>query len=189
MCSYAAAGLAIAVIGLAATGYQMNEQSQNVRASNRAGAQMAAAQTESANQSARDAYSATGIRMQQEAAAAEATKFESNKRGAQARATAKVASGEAGVAGLSVDALMADFNRQEATYRFTTDTNLAFSEEQSRRDMEGIRSGAANRGTTFRPEPVPSYLADGIRLSGQGFAAVDQYRKASNTTSTGEKKS
>ena len=36
----------------------------------------------------------------------------------EARARATVAAGESGVAGLSVDALLNDFTRQEATYRF-----------------------------------------------------------------------
>jgi len=40
------------------------------------------------------------------------------KKAKEARARATVAAGEAGVAGLSVDALLSDFTRQEATYRF-----------------------------------------------------------------------
>ena len=40
------------------------------------------------------------------------------KKAKEARARATVAAGESGVAGLSVDALLNDFTRQEATYRF-----------------------------------------------------------------------
>ena len=42
----------------------------------------------------------------------------STKKAREARSTARVSAGEAGVAGLSVDALINDLTREEADYRF-----------------------------------------------------------------------
>ena len=56
---------------------------------------------------------------------AAAQKLQANKtRAREARATARVSAGEAGVAGLSVDALMNDLTRKEAMYNNSVNTQV-----------------------------------------------------------------
>lgn len=181
MCSYAAAGLVIAVVGLAASAYSMDQQAGAVRSENRARQQSA----DNAIEATRQGYSATNARLVQEQDAATAAKFENAKRAAEAKATARVSSGEAGVAGLSVDALYADFDRQEAMYRLVTDTNLQYTQEQTQRDLKGLQATGNDRASSFRPEPVPDYLAAGVRLSEKGYDAYGRYRTDSGHTSDG----
>lgn len=171
MCSYAAAGLAIAVIGLAASGYGMYEQREATKVENKSRAISA----ENARESFRQGASSVNLRLQQEQQAAAEAKFENAKRAAEARGTARVASGAAGVAGLSVDNLLADFYRQEATYRSVTDENLAFSQEQAGRELKGLQATSRDREASFRPEPLPDYLAGSLRIGAQGGSAVNDY--------------
>lgn len=176
MCGYAAAGLAIAIIGLAATGYSMNEQREAVKAENKSRAISA----ENARESFRQGASTVNLRLQQEQQAATDAKLENAKRAAEARGTARVASGAAGVAGLSVDNLLADFYRQEATYRAVTDENLAYSAEQTGRELKGLQATSRDREASFRPEPLPDYLAQGLQIGGQAVGAYRDYRKSTN---------
>ena len=62
------------------------------------------------------------VQQRQEQVAAAQRIQASAKRAREARATARVSAGEAGVAGLSVDALINDLTRQEAENRFATNS-------------------------------------------------------------------
>lgn len=168
---------AVAVVGLlittATTAYSIDEQNKNVKAENQA-REVAA---ESARESAREGYSATNLSLQQEEIANTQAKIENAKRAAEAKGTARSASGQAGVAGLSVEHLMADFNRQEATFRAVTDQNFAFSVEQSQRQMKGIRATARSRENSLAPQKPPGYLGAGLRIGAQAVGSYDQYKK------------
>ncbi|MFR0657054.1 hypothetical protein SB719_21145, partial [Pantoea sp. SIMBA_079] len=72
-----------------------------------------------ANRAATDNYAATQLRMQQEQKAASQELQKSQTEAAQARATAETAAGEAGVSGLSVDSLIADYYNQEGQFERT----------------------------------------------------------------------
>ena len=71
--------------------------------------------------------SATRLRERQEQIAAAQKIQQSATKSREARATARVSAGEAGVAGLSVDALINDLSRQEAEFNFSVAQQLAFS--------------------------------------------------------------
>ena len=62
--------------------------------------------------------SAMRTQQQQEMVARAQRIQEASKRAMEARARATVAAGESGVSGLSVQALLGDFSRQEAQYNF-----------------------------------------------------------------------
>lgn len=85
-----------------------------------------------------------------------------------ARSTAMVAAGEAGVAGLSVTALLDDFSAQEARFRLASETNLDYERRQTELDIAGLRGeaeGRINQMKPYKPEPVqyPSLAGAALR--------------------------
>ena len=68
------------------------------------------------------------IQQGQEQVAAAQRLSESARKATEARATARVSAGEAGVAGLSVDALINDLTRQEAEYSFNVQKQTQMSD-------------------------------------------------------------
>ncbi|MDX2086033.1 MAG: hypothetical protein SFZ03_11680 [Candidatus Melainabacteria bacterium] len=103
----------------------------------------------------------------------------------QARARARVASGEAGVSGLSVDNLIADFYRQEDVYKQGIQRNVELSRQQSQEDIKGLRAQAEGRYQAIQPylpEPIarPSFLGAALQIGTnaalQTSSAISQYR-------------
>jgi hypothetical protein len=102
---------------------------------------------------------------------------------ARARATARTAAGESGVAGLSLDALLSDFTRSEAMYRDTSNRNLQGVREQLGYEAEGVRAtsrGQINAIRPFLPEPInrPNFLGASLRIAQTGLNAYGTYRSA-----------
>lgn len=178
MCYAAAIPIVTLIISAAATAYSVDSQNKNVAAENKARSISA----ESARESFRSQASDTNLRLQQEQEAAVNAKIENAKRAAEARGTARASSGAAGVAGLSVDNLLADFYRQEAGFRFVTDSNLSDKVEQSQREMKGLRATAKSRENSLRPEALPGYLGAGLRIGGQAVGAIDDYNRITDPT-------
>lgn len=100
---------------------------------------------------------------------------------AKARSRARVSAGESGVSGLSVDALMADFSRQEQKYRYGVQSNLKRTTDQAQ--ME--KKGAATRGqsrvnsafSSTRPISKPSFLQPALQIGAGGLDTYDRYLK------------
>lgn len=180
MCYVAAVPVITLLLTAAATAYSVDQANQGVKATNKAN-DIAA---EGARQTARDQYSEVNLRVQQEQEAATNAKIENSKRALEAVSTARTASGQAGVSGMSVDNLFADFYRQEAGFRFVTDSNLASTVEQSQRDMKGIRSTGQSRENALHHEPVPGYLGAGLRIGAASVGAYDDYKKRSDPSYT-----
>lgn len=91
------------------------------------------------------------LRIQQEAEATSDQIQETNRQKAQARAQAVVSAGEAGVSGLSVDALLADFERSAARNNETARRNLEFIQQQTEQDVKGLQAAAANQQIAVLP--------------------------------------
>jgi hypothetical protein len=183
-----ASGIALASFAIGTASSYMRYQSE-VNASNQAGeAQNQAIRDQQAYQqklieleNQRSMTEANAIRtrqlQEQQAMARERQKV--SQAGASQRSTAIVSAGEAGVSGLSVDALLADFKMQELNYQ------ESISSEQKNRDayymqqLEQNRVQSAftmaelNRPITSQPIASPSGLAFGIGLAGQ---AVGSYK-------------
>lgn len=173
MCYAAAIPIVTLIISAAATAYSVDSQNKQVKSQNKANEISA----ESARQSFRNQASDTNLRLQQEQEAAVNAKIENSKRAAEARGTARASAGQSGVAGLSVDNLLADFYRQEAGFRFVTDSNLSMKVEQSQRELKGLRATSQSRELSLRPEPLPGYLGAGMRIGGQSVQAYDDYKR------------
>ncbi len=90
---------------------------------------------------------------------------------AEKRATVEVSGAEAGVAGISVNNLLADVTRKAATNRQTERENLRMTTRQLQLDKEGSR--ARNQGRiNSAPRPNPLGLVAGI--AGAGIKAFGQ---------------
>jgi len=94
------------------------------------------------------------ITADQEADAAGRQGAQQAREAARARATAQAAAGEAGVAGLSLDALIADYKSQEAAFT----ESIAFDLESSGRQREA-RGEAARLEAEGRAKAVQPYIA------------------------------
>ncbi len=107
---------------------------------------------------------------------------------AKARATARVSAGEAGVSGLSVDSLLADYYRQEDVFRESVRRNRQLGRLQSREDIKGLKAQAEGRIASVRPyvpEPIvrPSFLGTGLQIftdvATRGSSLADRFRRGS----------
>src|SRR5262249_22943099 len=158
----------VAVVGLAislaATGFSLYQQSEQTAAANKYQSRVAEARDKEiaenyalSIQSANAQYRQLQARQQQEADAAAHKLGVAAREGAEARSTALVAAGEAGVSGLSVNALLNDFMAQETRQREAIRSNLAGSTDQLRSEMEGVQAQAAGRIasiSTYVKQPV-----------------------------------
>ena len=114
----AAAVGASALMSVASAGLQIQGQRQQAKT------QAKVQKNASAVERQRCLNEVSSLRTQQgQEQVAAAQKLQANKtRAREARATARVSAGEAGVAGLSVDALMNDLTRKEAMYNNSVNT-------------------------------------------------------------------
>lgn len=182
----------IALIGLAvtvaATGYGMYQQSEQAAAQNKYQDKMEAARNKQIEEnyalsvsSANAQYRALQDRTGQETEAASQKALDLARQGAEARSTARVAAGEAGVSGLGVNALLNDFMAQEARSREAISTNLGYSKDQLVSEMEGVRAQAQGRIASVVPymrTPVdtPNYFGGAMRVGGSARDTYDKYR-------------
>lgn len=182
MCTFAAAGL---VLALASTAYTVYDQDQNTKNQNninqRAQDEGAALAAESFKQQAGQVR----LKDQQQAAAASQELSQSAKKASEARATARVSAGESGAAGVSVDNLIADYYSQEAGYKDSVEQNLEWDQNQSTQDLLGLRAGAVGQAIGSRRPMLnrPSYLAAGISGAGQALDTYNRYRYTPSTSS------
>lgn len=92
----------------------------------------------------------------------------------QAKATANASSTSAG---LSMDALMADYDRQYASYADSQMQQLGFNTSQIQRQREGIQSQAEGRINTMPLNPVqgPSAIGAAAEFGASALNTYDQY--------------
>ena len=91
---------------------------------------------------------------------------------------ARTASGESGVSGLSVDALMSDILRQNLFDDTKADSNLLATKAQIKQEKEGAKSRRQSR---INEVPYPSFAATALQLGGQAyeggyFKGTDPYK-------------
>lgn len=183
MCYPVAIALAGLALTAATTAYSYNEQSKATKAQNEFNQEAADEGSKLANESFKQQASAVQLRQTQEADAVTQAKTENAKKAAQARATARVAAGEAGVSGLSVDALMNEYSRQEADQNSALTDNLASTNSQLQSDLGGIRANALDRSLSLRRPGVngPSAGAAALGFASQATDIYRQYRYDSHT--------
>jgi hypothetical protein len=124
-------------------------------------------------------------RIEEERAATSQDIFETGIQAKKARATAVTAAGEAGVSGISVDALLREFSATESRHNEAVRQNLAFSEAQSARNIEAARTGAKSAINRARPQPVsrPNFFGAALRFGGEALGAFGDFNATQSGTS------
>jgi uncharacterized protein HemX len=164
MCSIALAGLAL---GAGAAGASFIGQRQQAKAQSAYQRQASIAERQRALQEQRS------IRMRQ-GQEQEATNREINEMSKKAReavSTAQVSAGESGVSGLSVDALLQDYENQSLAY------NMGLTRQQEMRDVQtglaltdaGFRT-VSNQIGINRPVSKPSFLEGALSVASSGLS-------------------
>lgn len=95
----------------------------------------------------------------------------------EARATTMAAAGEAGVSGLSVDALLADVYGKEATAKDRISQNSGFTTANLTREMDGLKAKAQDRINSMPWATGPSPLAAALKIGGVGLDSYNRYGK------------
>lgn len=170
-----AVGLAVAQFAMSAAssvmGFQAQKQEyetqQQVYENNRIAANKAAVNTMASTQNR--------ILQEQAAASDEAQKL--NIESAKGRATAAVVAGEAGVAGLSVDALIADYYGQQGRFERTLDNNLQMQTSYLRGEMDAATAQAEGRINSVDQGTPPSFADAALRVLGGGLEAFTGYKR------------
>lgn len=130
-----------------------------------------------ANQNAKDQMFQTQQRMIQEQSAAADEKIDVQREARAAKATAFTAAGESGVSGLSVDALLSEFDGRAAEYEDRVDQNTEWTMNQLNNEMKGIQSNAEDRINSVQRAAKPSFFDAGLRIGGAGLDSYNSYKQ------------
>lgn len=96
----------------------------------------------------------------------------------KARSAAATANATSESAGLSVDALMADFDRQYLNYADSQMQQLGFNQDQIGRQREGLQAQAEGRINTVPRQPIPQ-PSFGMAAMEFGAGAINTFDKFS----------
>lgn len=151
------------MLGMSAAQTGMQIRGQQIQAKTQAEVQRRASEAE--RQRYLHEVSSMRMQQQQEQVAAAQKLSESARKAMEARATARASAGEAGVAGLSVDALINDLTRKEAEYSFNVQEQGRMSDVNRQLQLRDAGLGFTNSMLRInKPIEQPNYL--GAALSG-----------------------
>lgn len=174
MCSPTGLAASSLAIGTASSAASFIGQSQASQARAEAANQRARRVNREANAAFLRQSAAENRRLSQQADATsqQLQRTESEARRAQARANVQAA--EQGVSGNSVEALLADFDRQQAQRAEAIRQNFQFQVEQSEQNKRGFRAQAERRIASSRPGPtqMPSPIAAGLQIGSSAIQAA-----------------
>jgi hypothetical protein len=168
-----AAALGALQTGMEFIGAQQQAKQQNamVRQNQRA-----------ANENLVREYADVQTRQIQEEDAAAAQKQDLSREARAARATTMAAAGEAGVSGLSVDALLADVYGKEATAKDRISQNTGFTTANLTREMDGLKAKAKDRINSMPWASGPSPFAAALKIGGIGLNSYSTYTNRTQPT-------
>lgn len=175
-----AVGMAVAQFALSAASAVVGYQAQAAQAE--AQQQYYENNRIAANKAAVNQYASSQNRQLQETKAASQELQNLNTEGMRGRATATVAAGEAGVTGLSVDALIADYYGQEGRYERTLSNNHQMQADYLRGEMEATTAQTEGRINSVEQGQKPSFADAAIRIMGGGLDAWGGYQRAKAQT-------
>lgn len=182
----AAATLAVSVASAGAGMYQQQQQAEAQADYQKQRAQAKQNQIEQNSKNAREAYiektAAQNQRLVEEEAASTAELQDLREQKLQRQGTAVASSNAAGV---SLDRMLADFERQEAVFRDRSQENLTQTQLQAERNQESFRATAINQAQSVRPfipKPIqsPDYAGAGAQVLNGGIRAADRYQTYKN---------
>lgn len=129
-----------------------------------------------ANQNAVREYADIQTRQIQEEDAAAVQKQDVAREARAARASTMAAAGEAGVSGLSVDALLADVYGKEATAKDRISQNTGFTTQNLTRELDGVKAKAQDRINSMPWARGPSPFAAALKIGGLGLNSYSSYQ-------------
>lgn len=112
----------------------------------------------------------TNLQQQQEREASMQKLEENNLRATAARSTARVSSGEAGISGLSVDALLADLGTKQNRYNSSVETNYDRASTAIDNQRININNTATSQINSLKTPAAPDYMGAALRI---GTAVYD----------------
>jgi len=160
-------------IGLTAAQGVASYVGQSQMASQQAKANAATAR--SVNESTRINLAQLGIQGQQERDAASQKAQEVQRERLKAEARARVSAGEAGVSGLSVDALLNDYSKEESRYLESLETNMDYNQQQRDLEAQGIVAQGQSRINSMPLPNTPSLLGTALQIGAGSLDAYDRY--------------
>jgi hypothetical protein len=116
--------------------------------------------------SEKNAQTDIGFQEAQQVAQAGQSIYETDRSARSTAALARVSAGEAGVTGISVEALLGDIDRKQGEYNATADRNLGQILDQLNREKVSGRTVAQQRIQNVQPA---SPFATGIAIAGAGL--------------------
>lgn len=162
-----------AVLGAAQTGLEFIGAQQAAKQQNA----MVRENQRNANLNAAREYTDIQTRQIQEEDAAAVQKQDVAREARAARATTMAAAGEAGVSGLSVDALLADIYGKEATAKDRISQNTGFTTQNLTRELDGVKAKAQDRINSMPWASGPSPFAAALKIGGVGLDAYSRSQK------------
>lgn len=162
-----------AAFGIAQTGMEFIGAKQQAKQQNA----MVRENQKAANANLVREYADVQTRQIQEEDAAAVQKQDLSREARAARATTMAAAGEAGVSGLSVDALLADVYGKEATAKDRISQNNGFTTQNLTREMDGLKANAQDRINSMPWSSGPSPFAAALKIGGIGLDRYSSYRK------------
>lgn len=174
--------MAVSIAGTLASAKAQNDKAsaQNAFEQNRFAQTKANADANFLSQAAQ-----ANLRLQQEGEGA-SNKIQNIQKGAaKAKATAAVSAGESGVSGISVEQLLADFDRTSAFQTEGVKRNLDFIKGQTATDIEALRAQAANRQIAVLPQHHrgASNIGTALKIGGSVASAFGGRGGPSNISS------
>ena len=116
-------------------------------------------------------------RQSQEQEAAGAQKFDNAIEARKARALNRVAAGESGVSGITVESLMRDMYQQEARVNDRVDQNTDWTMAQLQDQKRGDGYRTLDRINSVQRANKPSFVDLGLKLAGAGLNSAASYRQ------------
>jgi hypothetical protein len=157
-------------MGVAQSALQITGQRQQAKAQARSQANASAAERQRYLQE----VSSMRVQQGQEQVAAAQRVNESARKAREARSTARVSAGEAGVAGLSVDALINDLTKQEAEFNFATQQQLQMNDVGRSMQLENAGLSFTNNMLRInKPIEQPDYLGAALSGAQTGLSTYD----------------
>lgn len=149
----------------------------------------AEAQAEYMQQSQQNSYTALneqyediGAREQQEQASASQDRDKIERERRAKMATARVASGEAGILGNSIDLGLRDISGAAARDTSTVNTNLDWTLQSMQRQKKSAATQTQSQINSMQPTQGPSNIATGLELANIGAKTYGQYQANKEST-------
>ena len=114
------------------------------------------------------------LRQRQEEEAESQRGMESDIQTMRDMSKARTASGESGVSGLSVDALMSDILRQNLSDDTKAASNLGATKAQIAEEKKGAETGRQSR---INSVPYPSFAGTALQIGGDAYESNPSYFK------------